>query len=223
MLGRPDTFPGAIIDNSHSALQSDGMAGQGADYCPIPSVLATADAARVGRLRLRVESTNLLILGAAAAVIGLGRMFGGDTSSSLVPGLTIPVAVVLLAVVMSRRSSRIGSRGRRIGYTAAAVVSVVAIPWILFAASVIGVLPLLAAGFVVFGWRERCRRLWVTAAVGAMLGLITAPEPVRLMLPLHMIGDPTAAGVVTASFGVIALALGVLSYLAESEELARVG
>ncbi|PTR30303.1 hypothetical protein C8K36_102151 [Rhodococcus sp. OK519] len=102
-------------------------------------------------------------------------------------------------------------------------MSVVAIPWILVAASVVGALPLLAAGFGVFGWRERRQRLWVTAAAGSVLGLVVAPEPIRLVLSVNMIEDPVVTGVVTASFGAIVSAIGVLGYLAESEELARVG
>ncbi|MDH6283076.1 hypothetical protein [Prescottella agglutinans] len=198
------------------------MAGQGAEYCPIPSVIVAADGARTGRLRRRVESTNLLVLGAAASAIGLGGMFGSD-SQPFVWGLLIPITFVGLAVVMSRRSNRIGVRGRQIGYTPVAVVSVVAIPWVLAAASVFGVLSLLSAGFVVFGWRERCQRLWVTGALGSLLGLITASEQVRTMLSVNVFEGSVSAGVVTASFGVIAFALGVLSYLAESEGLARIG
>ncbi|MFM1727531.1 hypothetical protein ABI214_06375 [Prescottella soli] len=197
------------------------MAGQGAEYCPIPSVLVATDAARTGRQRLRVESTNLLVLGAAASAIGLGWMFGG--SLPFVSGLLIPIAFVGLAVLMSHRSNRIGMRGRQIGYTSVAVVSVVAIPWVLTAATVFGALSLLGAGFVVFGWRERCQRLWVTGALGSLLGLITASEPIRTMLSVNAAEGSVATGVVTASFGVIAFALGVLSYLAESEGLARIG
>ncbi|MDH6676058.1 hypothetical protein M2284_000246 [Rhodococcus sp. LBL1] len=198
------------------------MAGQGAEYCPIPSVIVAADGARTGRLRRRGESTNLLVLGAAASAVGLGQMLGGD-SAPFVSGLLIPITFVGLAVVMSRRSSRIGVRGRQIGYTPVAVVSVVAIPWVLTAASVFGVLSLLSAGFVVFGWRERCQRLWVTGALGSLLGLITASEQVRTMLSVNAFEGSVSTGVVTASFGVIAFALGVHSYLAESEALARIG
>ncbi|NKR46405.1 hypothetical protein GS506_16925 [Rhodococcus hoagii] len=42
-----------------------------------------------------------------------------------------------------------------------ALLSVVAFPWIFLAANVIGALTVLSGGFALFGWKERCQRVWL--------------------------------------------------------------
>lgn len=199
------------------------MIEQGEERCAIPSVARAEDAARTGRLRRRVASTNLLFFGGVAVLIGLSSMLSPSDSTVGLTGLLVPASFAVLATVMTLRSNRIGVRGRQVGYIPVAVVSIVAIPWVFLASYVVGALTVLAAGFVVFGWRERCRPLWATGALGSLLGLVTAAEPIRSMLSFDSNADAVIAGVVTASFGVIVTALGVLGYLAESEELAEVG
>lgn len=199
------------------------MGGQGAEYCGIPSILAAEDGARVGRLRRRVESTNLLILGIAASMLGLGSMLDQDGAAAFLPGLSIPAAFVVTAAVMHRRADRIGIRTRGAGYVPVAVASVVAVPWILAATVFVGGLTVLSAGFVLFGWRERCQRVWMTAAGGMLVGLATSAEFVRAVVPFAGVEGSVFVGVATAVFGVIATAIGVLGYIAESGEMADVG
>lgn len=199
------------------------MVGQGASSCEIPSIRAAEDAARAGVLRRRAESTNLLMLGAAASALGMGWMLGRGDTTTFPLLLLIPVAFIATAVVMSRRSNRIGVRTRGVGYVPVAVVSVVAVPWILMAANVIGALTVLSVGFALFGWRERCQPVWATAAAGALLGLVTTAEPLQASIPRGALNGAVFVGVATAVFGVVAIAIGVLSYIAESDEMADVG
>lgn len=199
------------------------MAAHSEERCAIPSIARAEDAARTGRLRRRVASTDLLFFGGAAVLIGLGWMLGRSDSAIGLTGLLVPASFTALAVVMTLRSNRIGVRRRQVGYVPLAVVSIVTIPWIFLASYVVGALTVLAAGFVVLGWRERCLPLWVTGALGSLLGLVTAAEPVRSRLWSHTATGVVTTGVVTASFGVVVIALAVLTYLAESEELAEIG
>ncbi|NKZ71941.1 hypothetical protein GTA09_20990 [Rhodococcus hoagii] len=104
-----------------------------------------------------------------------------------------------------------------------ALLSVVAFPWIFLAANVIGALTVLSGGFALFGWKERCQRVWATAAAGAVLGVVTTAEPVGAFVPRVAHGGSVSVGVATAVFGVIAIAIGVLGHIAESDELADVG
>lgn len=200
------------------------MIRQGERNCEIPSIRAAEDAVRAGLLRRRAESTNLLVLGATASALGLGWMFGRGDTTTLPLLLLIPAAFVATAVVMTRRSNRIGIRIRGgVGYVPVAIVSVAAFPWTFLAANVIGALTVLSAGFALFGWKERCQRVWVTAAAGALLGVVTTAEPVGAFVPRVAHGGSVSVGVATAVFGVIAIAIGVLGYIAESDELADVG
>lgn len=199
------------------------MISRGAKDCEIPSIRAAEDAARAGLLRRRSQSTNLLALGAAASALGLGWMFGRGDTTALPLLLLIPAAFVATAVVMTRRSNRIGFRIRGVGYVPAALVSVMAFPWILMAANAIGALTVLSVGFALFGWRERCRAVWVTAAAGALLGLVTTAEPLQAFIPRGAFDGAVFVGVATAVFGVVAVVIGVLSYIAESDEMAEVG
>ncbi|BCN82838.1 hypothetical protein GS504_26910 [Rhodococcus hoagii] len=199
------------------------MIRQGERNCEIPSIRAAEDAARAGLLRRRAESTNLLVLGATASALGLGWMFGRGDTTTLPLLVLIPAAFVATAVVMTRRSNRIGIRIRGVGYVPVALLSVVAFPWIFLAANVIGALTVLSGGFALFGWKERCQRVWATAAAGAVLGVVTTAEPVGAFVPRVAHGGSVSVGVATAVFGVIAIAIGVLGHIAESDKLADVG
>lgn len=199
------------------------MIRQGERNCEIPSIRAAEDAARAGLLRRRAESTNLLVLGATASALGLGWMFGRGDTTTLPLLLLIPAALAVTAVVMTRRSNRLGIRIRGVGYLPVALVSVLAAPWVLMAANVIGAMTVLSAAFVYFGWKERCRPVWATAAAGVLLGFVTTAEPVGAFVPRVAHSGSVSAGVATAVFGVIAIAIGVLAYIAESDELADVG
>ncbi|WP_175279400.1 hypothetical protein [Prescottella equi] len=163
------------------------------------------------------------MLGATASALGLGWMFGRGDTTTLPLLVLIPAAFVATAVVMTRRSNRIGIRIRGVGYVPVALLSVVAFPWIFLAANVIGALTVLSGGFALFGWKERCQRVWATAAAGAVLGVVTTAEPVGAFVPRVAHGGSVSVGVATAVFGVIAIAIGVLGHIAESDKLADVG
>lgn len=199
------------------------MIRQGERSCEIPSIRAAEDAARAGLLRRRAESTNLLVLGATASALGSVWMFGRGDAPTFPLLLLIPAAFAATAVVMTRRSNRIGIRTRGVGYVSVALGSVVVAPWILMAANVIGALTVLSVGFALFGWRERCQPVWATAAAGALLGLVTTAEPLQAFIPRGALDGSVFVGVATAVFGVVAIAIGVLSYIAESDEMAEVG
>ncbi|NKV87126.1 hypothetical protein GS927_09085 [Rhodococcus hoagii] len=130
------------------------MIRQGERNCEIPSIRAAEDAARAGLLRRRAESTNLLVLGATASALGLGWMFGRGDTTTLPLLVLIPAAFVATAVVMTRRSNRIGIRIRGVGYVPVALLSVVAFPWIFSAANVIGALTVLSGGSRCSGGRS---------------------------------------------------------------------
>ncbi|NKS99409.1 hypothetical protein GS498_25635 [Rhodococcus hoagii] len=70
--------------------------------------------------------------------------------------------------------------------------------------------------------KERCQRVWATAAAGAVLGVVTTAEPVGAFVPVWRTADPSR-GRRDRRVGVIAIAIGVLGHIAESDKLADVG
>ncbi|NKS99407.1 hypothetical protein GS498_25610 [Rhodococcus hoagii] len=96
-----------------------------------------------------------------------------------------------------------------------------AFPWIFLAANVIGALTVLSGGFALFGWK-RCQRVWATAAAGAVLGVVTTAEPVGAFALVWRTADPSPWAS-RPPCRVIAIAIGVLGHIAESDKLADVG
>ncbi|XVA03014.1 hypothetical protein ACQ86I_04190 [Prescottella equi] len=199
------------------------MIRQGERNCEIPSIRAAEDAARAGLLRRRAESTNLLVLGATASALGLGWMFGRGDTTTLPLLVLIPAAFVATAGGddASEQSNRDQNPGRRVRARGPALGR--GIPLDLLSGERDRGADGSLRGFALFGWKERCQRVWATAAAGAVLGVVTTAEPVGAFVPRVAHGGSVSVGVATAVFGVIAIAIGVLGHIAESDELADVG
>ncbi|MDV6278094.1 hypothetical protein R3Q06_31960 [Rhodococcus erythropolis] len=174
------------------------------------------------RVRRRVASTNLLVFGAGILAVGVGGILDDATApQSGDSALVVPLALCLVWVVTSIRAHRSGVHGYRVGYAAVAGVSVVSLLFGLVPFSaVVGSVTLLGVGFLILGWRERSRPVWITAAVGIVIGSLTAGQSLRQAMG---IADDSASNMLstffTAAFGVVVLAVGAWMFLAESREV----
>ncbi|MDH6284002.1 hypothetical protein [Prescottella agglutinans] len=181
------------------------------------------DAARRAQLTRHVASTNLLMMGLGAAVIG-ASILAGQGPGGWVQVFAVPAVFLILWGVVYRRAQTMGVRKRGVGYYPIALIALLSLLFgLLPLAYNVGALCLLGVGSFVIGWRERCWPVWATALAAVVVGLATVSEPVHRMLGIEE--TPTSyvpAGIATLIFAVIALAGAGWSRIAENQGL-RVG
>lgn len=181
------------------------------------------DAARRVPLTRRVASTNLLMMGLGATAIG-ASILANHGPGSWIQVFAVPAVFLILWGVVYLRAQAMGIRKRGVGYYPIALISVASLfLGLLPLAYSAGALSLVGAGFVVIGWRERCRPVWATALIAIAVGLMTTSEPARRIVGIEETSTSyVPAGVATLIFAVIAFAGAAWSRIAEDQGL-RVG
>lgn len=181
------------------------------------------DAARRVQLTRRVASTNLLMMGLGATVIG-ASILANEGPGRWLQVLAVPAVFLILWGVVYRRAQTMGVRKRGVGYYPIALIAVLSLLFgLLPLAYNVGALSLIGVGFFIIGWRERCWPVWATALAAIVVGLMTVSEPARRMLGIEETSTTyVASGVATLIFAVIAFAGAGWSRIAENQGL-RVG